>query len=477
MYGISPSGGQPKLILRDLRNAAVSPDGKTLALWRATGSGGDAKASVWISSPPGAAARAYRPAPFELPFDPPGSSLRFSPDGKSLLLVTAGVAPQVWLLPFPESSGTPRRLFANLEFGSPPQVSWLPDSRHAVMSFATGSALSALWMADPERGELRQLTAGTSSDVAPSVSPRGDRIVFTAISEDYDLLSLPLDGSAPHKLSANSRNVYSPSWSPDGNQLLYATDRTGDSEIWVHNQKADLDRPLVTARDFTSGTTTALADPVFSPDGSRFAFVRFSAEDPPNIWVEPSVGGPLIRLSREYMVAPAWSPDGNSISGLMQRGRPWQPAIVGVGADMTARPIPVNVTCLTALEWSAAGDWLACEARDGVQLFSPDGARQRKLPALHAAALTFSHDGKTLYGVAREGSRTLLKTVDLGSGEARTLAEFPGGPLISARDPYQVRIRLAPDGRSLATSARTVSSDLWLLGGYPRPGRWWQFWL
>ena len=340
-------------------------------MWRASGKGSDVRTSVWISSPPGAPARAYRPAPFELPVDLPGDSLCFAPDGQSILLVTVAVTPQMWLLPFPESRGAPRRLFPTLSFGSTPQASWLPDSRHVAISFATSGGLPGLWLADLAHEKLRKLTSSTTSELAPSASPRGDRLAFTSISEDYDLLDVPVDGTPPRTLMASSRNMYSPSWSPDGNQLLYATDRTGASEIWLHNQKAGLDRPLVTARDFTSVTTTALADPVFSPDGSRFAFVRFSTDGPPNIWVEPSVGGPMIRLASEYMVSPAWSPDGNSISGLMQRGRPWQPAIVGVGADMSPHVIPVNVTCLTALEWSPAGDWLACEARDGLQLFSP----------------------------------------------------------------------------------------------------------
>ena len=111
LFGISPSGGQAKRIMQDLRNAAIAPDGKTLAIWRATESGGVVKGSVWISSPPGAAPRPYQPAPFETPLDAADNILRFSPDGTSILLIAAGVTPQVWLLPFPESRGAPRRLY------------------------------------------------------------------------------------------------------------------------------------------------------------------------------------------------------------------------------------------------------------------------------------------------------------------------------------------------------------------------------
>jgi serine/threonine protein kinase len=197
-------------------------------------------------------------------------------------------------------------------------------------------------------------------------------------------------------------------------------------------------------------------------------------EDPPTIWVEPTVGGPTIRLTGEYIVAPAWSPDGNSIAGLMRRERPWQPAIVGVGADMAPRLIPGNVTCLTPLEWSPTGEWLACEARDGIQLISADGSTHRTLPGLSSSALVFARDGKTLYAAGTAGGSTFLKAIDVAAGSVREIARYGDGLTISGGAAYQTRISLSPDGRSLATSAVSAQSDLWLLEGYPRP--WWQLW-
>ncbi len=479
LWGISPSGGQAKVILRDLRNADLSPDGKTLAIWRVTEAGGEAgsevKSSVWISSPPGAEPRPYQPAPFAVPLETAGNSLRFSPDGKSILLITTGVTPQLWLLPFPEASGVPRRLFATMEFTFIPHASWMPDSRHAVLSFSTGGAQSALWFADLKRESLRKLTASTSLEEYPSLSPDGTRLAFTAITDDFGLIELPLDGAKPKMLLANSRNMYSPSWSPNGEQLIYSTDRTGAEEIWVHNVKANLDLPLVTPRDFPPGTT-GLAYPVFSPDGSRFAYVRHSSTAPDTIWVEPTVGGAPIRLASEYIVSPTWSPDGNSIAGLMHRDRPWQPAIVGVGADMQPRAIPGAPTCLMPLEWSPTGEWLACEARDGIRLFSPDGQRHRTLPKLHSSAIAFSRDGKTLYAAGREESRTFVKAIDIASASVRDIAQHIGALIISGGATYQARLSLSPDGHSLATSAVDTREDIWLLEGYPRPRPWWQLW-
>jgi serine/threonine protein kinase len=475
LWGISPSGGQAKLILRDLRNADISPDGKTLALWRTTESDGAVKCSVWISSPPGATARPYQPSPFDVPVESTGSSLRFSPDGASILLIARGVSPQVWLLPFPPSLGAPRRLFANMNFDSLPHASWMPDSRHAVFSFAAAGKPSALWFADLKRERLRKLTSATTAAEYPALSPDGKRLAFTVVTDDYGLIELPLDGSTPKTLIANSRNMYSPSWSPDGQQLIYSTDRTGDEEIWVHNVKANIDLPLVTPRDFPPGTT-GLAHPVFSPDGTRFAYVRHSTTEPDTIWVEPTVGGAPIRLASDYIVAPTWSPDGNSIAGLMHRERPWQPAIVGVGADMHPHPIPGAPTCLMPLEWSPTGEWLACEARDAIHLFSPDGSRHRNLPKLRSTAIAFSRDGTTLYAAGREDGRTFVRAVDIASGTVRDIAQHVAALTISGGAAYQARLSLSPDGRSLVTSAVESRQDLWLLEGYPLPRPWWRLW-
>jgi Tol biopolymer transport system component len=373
------------------------------------------------------------------------------------------------VLPFPASAGAPRRVFREINFNFVPRAAWMPDSRHAVLSFSTGGGQPALWFVDLKREKMRKLTASTAAEEYPSLSPDGRRLVFASVTDDFDLIELPLDGGPPRTLLANSRNMYSPSWSPDGDQFLYATDRSGSSEIWTHNVKAAIDRPMVTARDFPPGATTGLAHPVFSPDGSRFAFVRYSIDQPATIWVAPTVGGAPIRLAAEYMVSPTWSPDGNSIAGLMHRERPWQPAIVEVGANMSPHVIAAAPTCLMPMEWSPTGEWLACEARGGIELFSPDGSRRRTLPRLNSSAIAFSHDGRTLYAAGRDAGHTFVKAIDLAAGTVRDIAQHTGDLTISGGATYQARLSLSRDGRSLATSAAESRADLWILEGYPWP--------
>src|ERR1035438_1842309 len=120
LYAISPAGGKATRILTDLRAAALSPDGKTLAFWRVTISSEKPTGSVWISSPPGAAPHEYQPAPFAVKGAAPGNSLYFSPDGASILLFARMSGTRLWLLPFPERRGAPRNLFAGLDLGIAP---------------------------------------------------------------------------------------------------------------------------------------------------------------------------------------------------------------------------------------------------------------------------------------------------------------------------------------------------------------------
>ncbi len=478
VWVISPAGGQAKRIVTGLYTAAISPDGKTLAIWQGHSEDGlHLRGSVMIATPPDTAPKPYLPEPFANVELSDANRLLFSPDGKSILLLAGDNTTEVWLLPFPGGDRTPRRLFAKTDLGIAGRASWMPDSRHGVISFGAGlGATHSLWMADFKDETLRRITASTLGNDEPSLAPEGNRLAFTTVADDYDLLTLPLNGGAPGTLAANSRNELSPSWSPDGEQIIYSTDRRGAREIWMRNLKAGIDRPVVTAHDFPPGTTTALADPAFSPDGSRFSFVRYATDEPVGVWFEPSVGGAPIRLAPEQIQGQVWAPDGNSIAGLVRRDSPWQPAIVGVGANMSAHLIPNAPFCWTPLDWSPTGEWLACETADRIALFSPDGSKSKALPKIGAVTLAFSRDGKTVYAVGKQNGGSFLKAIDVATGAVQTVANYGSALTISGGLQFQTRLSRAADGKSLATSGVTIKSDLWLLEGFPLPHAWWRIW-
>ncbi len=65
LWKVSAIGGEPALVQPDTNRAAISPDGRTLALLRVTRS--PTSVAVWIASPPDAPPRLYEPPPFQDP--------------------------------------------------------------------------------------------------------------------------------------------------------------------------------------------------------------------------------------------------------------------------------------------------------------------------------------------------------------------------------------------------------------------------
>lgn len=138
LWAVGAAGGAPERVLdlvepRIISSATISPNGTTIAAFRTEDSG----ASLYWAGPDGGDPQRVRRPPF------PDSArfahgISFSPDGSRLI---AGLIPDIgpqaglnlWLLPYPE--GTPRRIPATLPRDARPLgYSWMPDSRHVVLS-------------------------------------------------------------------------------------------------------------------------------------------------------------------------------------------------------------------------------------------------------------------------------------------------------------------------------------------------------
>ena len=477
LYSVSRAGGQPELVLKDsgfVQSFDLSPDGKALALWRAPkAADGSVRGSVWISSPPGAELHEYTPAPFAVPADL-GTVMRFSPDGKLLyvsMTTLNGSGGEIWLLPFPSGTGSPRRIFRNVAWRAwPMEASWMPDSRRLVLSAAIAPmVVPALWMAGTRDESLTKLTDGSGQQEDPAVSPDGRRLLFTRVEEDADIVELPLDGSSPRKLLATSTSEHSPGWSPKGGEFAYITTRNGDYELWLRSSQGDWERPIVTAKDFP--VPTWLGTPVIAPDGSRVAYVAI-LRDPKrpigSVYVSPRTGGTATWVADGAL--PSWSPDGVSLSFVWRTpsGAPGL-ATLRVGSNQQPFVIP-NVECVPPLPvWSPSAEWIACETAEGPVLVSPDGKKRRTLPRLNATTLAWSKDSQTLYGLHyEEGSQSLLAE-DIRSGAIRRVADYGSEIAPYSRLPYfDLHLSLSPDGKSFAIGTLKRQTALWTLEGFPK---------
>ncbi len=467
LWSVSVAGGEPQPFLPGKLSGslAVSPDLKTVTVVRR---GDDHLYSVFVSSPPGAAPRRYQPDPLATHSLYNNTYLRFSPDGKKILIVFRGdrQRDECWVLPYPAGGKAPRRVLEGKTFyAGTPTFAWMPDSRHVAISFqAAADTSSQIWLADTESSDWRALTSGTSGHGFLDVSPDGRRIVFTEAGGNYDIASVDIETAKARHFMATERDEYMAAWASKQQRLVYVTDRNGPQEIWMQGASGK-GRPLVTAKDFPPGTTQWFMSPALSPDGDRVMYTRMELTGGVHNWISNASGGAPVPLSNDSSsseMAASWSPDGDwavylalhhGKADLMKAQTTGEATPVPIAADLSNAEVPV---------WSPAGDWILC----GRMLYSPDGQKTKSLGDRGTPTYAFSQNGKLLYGIRHEGDKELLFSIDVASGAEKVMGDLGTEfrPQLSFNP--ATRFSLAPDGKSFVYSVGSPHSDLWIFEGF-----------
>jgi serine/threonine protein kinase len=475
LWSVSPVGGEPEPLLAmqdasETATASVSPDGSAVASFRA---GGDGVMTVWISSPAGAAQKPYAPAPFAARTIHNAPRLKFSPDGKQLLLIRNSTAgEEAWLMPYPpDASKPPHRVLQSVPaFNGTPTFAWMPDNRHVVLSTSAGNAPAQLYLADTSSGEFTVLSSGTTAQLLPAVSPDGRELIFMESIADYDIVSVDLATAAVTPLISTQRSEQMPAWALKESAMVYVTDRNGGLEIWLH-KPGQPDRPLVSARDFPPDTTQWFMSPVLAPDASRVIYTRIERSGATRLWMSAVAGGAPVRLVKgdvEIDYAGSWSPDGAwFVYWDIQEGSVSLRKVKTTGqAEPEILKTPVNPDEAAVPLWSPAGDWIL-HHDEGFKLISPDGKSTRSLDSPHLTLCTFSANGASLYCLRQEGGRQQLLSMNLDGKSERVIGSLgPEYAPASQLNPA-IRMSLAPDGKSVNYGVRKTSSNLWLVDGLP----------
>ncbi|MBR0492462.1 MAG: PD40 domain-containing protein [Muribaculaceae bacterium] len=97
-----------------------------------------------------------------------------------------------------------------------------------------------------------------------SLAPDGSRLAISARGEVFDVPAKHgVTRNITHTPGVHERNA---SWSPDGKNIAYISDQTGETEIWVRPVNGDK------ARQLTFDNDTYIRDLVWSPDGSKIVY-------------------------------------------------------------------------------------------------------------------------------------------------------------------------------------------------------------
>ncbi|MCD7097602.1 amidohydrolase family protein [Stenotrophomonas sp. MMGLT7] len=197
--------------------------------------------------------------------------------------------------------------------------------------------------------------------VRPAISPDGRNVAFVALG---DLYLMPVGGT-PRKLTDDRYMEVDPAWSPDGDRLVYSSDKGGRlQQLWIRDLKTGKDTQL-------TDMTTQPLEAVWSPDGNKIAFI-----DVDGMWgvaglcVVEVASGRLTRLqpSLGQPGRPTWSGDSQRVA--LSLSSPYSKSF----REGTNQVFVIKADGSGESAWYAPVPNLSIDTRGGAgPVWSPDG--------------------------------------------------------------------------------------------------------
>ncbi|MBS1947352.1 MAG: S9 family peptidase [Bacteroidetes bacterium] len=370
------------------------------------------------------AKRMIRPADiYQLPYV---GNPQISPEGKWVVYTVSTIdslkdkrITNLWMVSW---DGTQTiQLTSDEENESSPK--WSPDGKYiSFLSSRQESKSSQLWLMDRRGGEGKKLT-----DIKPGINDYAwgpdaktllltitdkepddtgkiktakplviDRYQFKQDVEGYRYKKLHthlyLFDITTKKLDTLTRGNYNEgeaTWSPDGKQILFVSNRTADPD---KNENTDIylvdAKPGAAARQIT---TWAGSDnsPRWSPDGKWIAYSRSTGNadylmyDEPVLALVPKDGGEPKLLSKSLdrpVFYPRWSNDGTTVYALVEDDR--QQYVAGFSAtNGQMKKIADGERAFHSLETNPDGNFLVTmsEPQTPTEIYALENGKARKL--------------------------------------------------------------------------------------------------
>ena len=257
------------------------------------------------------------------------SAVTWSPDGTELIYSMQG---SLWRQRI--GSGVAEQLTGDEGYDYQPD--WSPDGRLVAFARYAKDAVE-LELLDLGAKVVRPITSNGAVNVEPRWSPDGTRIAFvsTLYNRRWHIFTVAMDGGTPGAItrltedndSKLPRYYYSvwdhylsPTWSPDGRELLFVSNRGhihGTGGLWRMNAT-----PGAPMREIHYEETTWKARPDWSPDGQRIVYSSYLGRQWNQLWLMTSEGGDVFPLTYGEFdaTAPRWSRDGSHIAYISNEG-------------------------------------------------------------------------------------------------------------------------------------------------------------
>jgi TolB protein len=202
------------------------------------------------------------------------------------------------------------------------------------MSYESGEP--KVYLLQIETGQRELVGNFPGMTFAPRFSPNGDKVIMSLLRNDgnSNIFTMDLRTRNTARLTDTNAIDTSPSYSPDGRQVVFTSDRGGRAQIYVMNADGSNQRRI----SFGDGTYST---PVWSPRGDLIAFTKQSGVQF-QIGVMRTDGSGERLISTGYLQeGPTWSPNGRVIMFFRQDAGAAGPRLYSI--DLTGRneqPIP-----------------------------------------------------------------------------------------------------------------------------------------
>ena len=238
--------------------------------------------------------------------------------------------------------------------------------------------IAQIYTMNGDGSNVVRLTTGTASAGEPAWSPDGLTIAFVTGVTDFGIYTMNFDGSAVTAVVTGGNLFYprSPTWSPDGSRLagfipgairsfpptIVVVNSDGSGRVnlvppggypaWspagrIAFRCAGVNPGICVMNPDGTGLTHLTSDgesslPAWAPDGTKIAFVRYSATAS-EVLVMNADGSGVMQLTHDQAPVgvlggrPAWSPDGTKIAFASIRDGNWEIYVMNADGSAATR--------------------------------------------------------------------------------------------------------------------------------------------
>ncbi|MCM1067945.1 MAG: S41 family peptidase [Muribaculaceae bacterium] len=401
---------------------------------------------------------------------------KISPDGKTIVFTYKGD-----IFTVPAAGGDARRLTSQPSYETAPV--WSPDGKTIAFASDRNGMFDVYTMAaDGSSAQWKRLTFNSASETPEAFTPDGKAVLYTASIQDpassalfptgrmTELYSVPVSGGAPTQLLATPARAID--WAPDGKSFLYQ-DVKGFEDTWRKHHTSSVTRDI-----WRYTPATGKHEPVISNPGEDLCpvdagdFIYFLSERAPqkslNVYRAPKSDPlaakaitnfrkhPVRFLSRAADGTLAFTYDGELYTLAATDGAKPAKVKVNLVADFPEEIEKISASRgASSASASPDGKQVAFTYRGDVYVTSTDYSTTKQISNTPEAErhVSWGNDSTLYYTSERDGLYNIYRATFTKSADEPDFAHatiITEEPVFKADKHERTAADVSPDGKSMA---------------------------